>query len=106
MKEFAVEIEEDVTEDALAECIEKGLDVTVWEVKGKPDERLQGRIRYVENFMDEGEFYVFEIKWTNEDSWGMETAYRLIDDRLSYEALTHIRKWQDLGIEFWFAKGE
>lgn len=69
-------------------------------------EKLQGRIRYEENFMGDGEAFIFEIKWTNEKEWGLETAYRCIDDRISWEALAHVRKWMNLGIEFWFAKGD
>lgn len=61
--------------------------------------KLVGRIRYDDNFMGD-EYYLFEIKEIKEEHWKMETAYRLIDDRISYLALAHIRKWQDLGIEF------
>ena len=41
--------------------------------------KLEGRIRYEENWRDEGEYYIFEIKWSNEgeDAWGLDTAFRL-----------------------------
>lgn len=64
---------------------------------------VRGRIRYDENFMNEGEFYVFELANGKEDEWTLETAYKLVEDRVSYEALTHIRNWQNLGIDFYFA---
>lgn len=65
--------------------------------------KLQGRIRYEENYMNNGEYYVFEIKHSDEKEWELDTAYKLIDDRLSYEALTKIREWQRLDIDFYFA---
>ena len=69
--------------------------------------KIYGRIRYEEDFMNRGEHYVFEIKSNHPDSeWGLETAYPLIDDRISYQALTHIREWIGRGIEFQFGDWE
>ena len=67
--------------------------------------KLVCRIRYEENWNGRGEHFIFENKWTNEgdDEWGLDTAYKLIDDRISYQALTKIRQLIDLGIEFYFA---
>ena len=64
--------------------------------------RLQGRIRYEENYMDSGEHFIFELKYEDEEEWGMCKAFPLKDDIIHYTALTQIREWQDLGIEFWF----
>lgn len=64
--------------------------------------RLEGRIRYAEDWNGRGEHFVFETKWSNEKEWGLDTAYRLIDDNLHYTALTKIREWQRLGISFRF----
>ena len=72
--------------------------------------KLEGRIRYEENWRDEGEYYIFEIKWSNEgeDAWGLDTAFKLLDYRdepaavISYRALTKIREWQNLGIDFYW----
>ena len=73
---------------------------------------LEGRIRYDENYMDDGEHYVFEIKWSSENNWGMEKAFRLVEDNrvtgddkyvlIHYQALTQIREWMELGIKFHF----
>lgn len=65
--------------------------------------KLQGRIRYVEDWHGRGEHYLFEVKWSDEKEWGLDTAYGLIEDAIHYTALTKIREWQNLGIEFWFA---
>ena len=73
-------------------------------------QKLQGRIRYVEDWNGQGEYFVFETKWSNEQDWGLDTAFKLLDygDEkgvvLNYTALTKIREWQKLGIEFWFGK--
>ena len=76
--------------------------ITKEEINMAKKVKLQGRIRYEENFMNNGEYYVFEIKHSDEKEWGLDTAYKLIDDRLSYEALTKIREWQRLDIDFYF----
>lgn len=71
--------------------------------------KLQGRIRYEENWNDWGEHYIFEIKWSDEDEWGLEVAYKLLDYKdhkgavLNYEALTKVREWMRLGVDFYFA---
>lgn len=65
--------------------------------------KLEGRIRYVEDWNGMGEHFVFETKWSNEKDWGLDTAFKLIDDKLSYMALTTVRQWQRLGIEYYFA---
>ncbi|MBQ6483078.1 MAG: hypothetical protein IJI45_18385 [Anaerolineaceae bacterium] len=68
----------------------------------KKKNALIGRIRYVENWHGEGEHYVFELKWENEDEWGLDTAFTLVDDRISYHALTKIREWIKCGVDFYF----
>lgn len=60
---------------------------------------MQARIRYDANWHNEGEHYVFEIKWSNEEEWGLEAAYPLINDCIRYTALTRIREWMKLGIK-------
>ena len=81
-------------------------------------ERKQiGRIRYVENWHDEGEHFVFEWKWDNEPEteWSLESAFPLVDvrdgeyvygegDLIHYTALTKIRDWKKQGIEITFGK--
>ena len=78
----------------------------------KKKAKLQGRIRYVEDWNKQGEHYLFEIKWSDEEEWGLEIACKLWSDEpyggkgeycmLHYTALTKIREWQRLGVEFWF----
>lgn len=72
---------------------------------------LEGRIRYDANYKDKGEYFVFELKWSNESEWGLEKAFPLVkkdedDDEynfIHFTALTAIRQWQNLGIKFYFA---
>lgn len=71
-------------------------------MKKQKEEHLVCRIRYEENYRDDGEHYIFENKWTDEETWGLDTAFKLIDDRISYQALTKIREMQRNGIEFYF----
>ena len=52
---------------------------------------FQARMRYDENWHGQGEHYVFENKWSDEDEWGLDTAFPLVDDRIHYTALTKIR---------------
>ena len=66
--------------------------------------RFECRIRYEENWHDKGEHFVFENRWTDEDVWGLDTAFKLTDDRISYQALTKIRELMKNGIHFYFSK--
>jgi len=72
--------------------------------------RLEGRIRYEEDWGGRGEHFVFETKWSDEDEWGLDTAFKLYDyggDKavvLNYQALTKIREWMNLGIDFHFGR--
>lgn len=63
---------------------------------------LQGRIYYDADWNGHGEHYVFESKRSDENEWGTEVAFKLIDDRLSYQALTQVREWMRLGVDFRF----
>ena len=62
--------------------------------------RLEGRIRYVSNWHDEGEFYLFETRRDGE--WELETAFPIVDDAISYRALVRVREWMRMGIFFYF----
>lgn len=71
--------------------------------------KVQGRIRYVENWeLDPkgGEWYLFEIFRKDTQDWGLDTAYPLSKDgeMINYRALTHVRQWQNLGIDFHFGE--
>lgn len=76
----------------------------------KKKDHLEVRIRYVEDWDGQGEYFVFENKWTNEDEWGLDTAFKLLDyngkkgEVVSYQALTKIRELMKLGIPFRFGK--
>ena len=69
------------------------------------------RIRYVEQYHDLGECFVFEGKWTNEDEWSLDSAFPLVDDAhgnkgvlIHYTALTKIRELTNMKIPFYFSK--
>lgn len=70
--------------------------------------KLECRIRYVEDWRGNGEHYLFENKWTNETEWGLDTAFKLLDYGeekgvvMSYQVLIKIRNMKKLGIEFYF----
>lgn len=80
-----------------------------------PDKaHLECRIRYDENWNGHGEHFVFENKWTNEESWGLDSAIPLISyedgkrivgkgDLLHYTALTKIRELMELDVPFYFS---
>ena len=76
----------------------------------KKKSHLECRIRYDENWRGQGEYFVFENKWTNEgdDAWGLDTAFKLRPngnkegELVHYTALTKIRELQRLGIPFYF----
>lgn len=112
MKNFTVTLQ---IEAPNKEAVEQMIDSMshadrIWDDKivDEDDPVLYGRIRYVENWNNLGEHYLFESKWSNEEDWGLDTAFRLLDYKdskgevLSYQALTKIREWQRLRIQFYF----
>jgi hypothetical protein len=66
----------------------------------KGEKTMQGRIRYDENFMGQGEYYVFEI--FSDGEWSVDTAFKVENDKVSWTALMKISHWQNLGVEFHF----
>lgn len=73
--------------------------------------RLEARICFVDDLENDGEGFVFENKWSDEDEWGMDTLFNLIPqdddpshDLISYQALTKIRELQNMGIDVRFGK--
>ena len=68
--------------------------------------RLIGRIRYVEDWFGRGEHFVFETRWSDEDTWGLDVAYPIKDDKVSYEAIFKLCQWSDLGISFFRGEPE
>lgn len=72
--------------------------------------KLLGRIHYEEDWYGMGEHFVFETKWSNEDEWGLDTAFKLLDYNgeqgavISYQALTKVREWTRLSVDFYFGK--
>jgi len=84
------------------------------EIEDPDKPRLECRIRYDENWCDRGEYYVFENKWTDEEGWGIDSAFPLCSyddgklvvgkgDLVNYQALTKVRELLKLGIRFYFA---
>lgn len=74
------------------------------------EKKMIGRIRYEENWMGEGEHFIYEWRWEDEDEWQFEASAPLCSwengnlvtgkgDFLNYSALTHIRKWTNLGFK-------
>lgn len=67
--------------------------------------KIIGRIRYEKNWNNDGEYYVFEWKYEDEDEnqWTTERAAKLYNfgeykDMIHYTALTQIREWNKIGI--------
>ncbi len=71
-------------------------------IRGEEDRELVCRIRYEEDFCGRGEYFVFETKWSDEDGWGLDTAFPIREGRIHYTALTKIRELQSLGVRFYF----
>lgn len=78
----------------------------------KNEKKMVGRISYVENWHNEGEHFVFEWKFKNEDDskWNFECAAPLCDlkdgklvtgsgEMIHFTALTKIREWKKIGID-------
>lgn len=66
-------------------------------------ERPECRIRYCEKDQDGDECYVFEIRQNDKEEFGFSKSFRLIDDRISYQALTEVRELMKLGYDVRFA---
>lgn len=61
------------------------------------------RIRYCERDQDGHECYIFEVRQSDEKEYDFAKSFRLIDDRISYMALTEIRELIKLGYSITFA---
>ena len=82
-------------------------------IKDLDERHFEERIRYVEDWHGEGEHYVFEGKHSDEEDWGLDTAFKLFDldykghhedgVLISYQALTKIRELRKMGVPFHFA---
>ena len=66
-------------------------------------EKPECRIRYCEKDQDGDECYIFEIRQSRGEEYGFSKSFRLIDDRLSYQALTEVRELLKLGYDIHFA---
>lgn len=88
----------------------------IWddEIVDEDDRRFECRIRYDENYCGEGEHFVFENKWTDEEEWGLDSAFPLVNfengkiargegELIHYTALTKIRELMHLGVHFYFS---
>lgn len=62
---------------------------------------IEGRIRYDENWLGQGEHYVYEIRQKGEE-WSLECAFPVINNAVHYEAITRIREWMKLGVDIHF----
>lgn len=61
------------------------------------------RIRYCERDQDGHECYIFEIRQNSAEEFDIAKSFRLVDDRISYMALTEIRELTKLGYSITFA---
>lgn len=92
-----------------------GDSVFVRRIRDEDERRYEVRISYEEDWHGEGEHFVFEGKWSDEEEWGLDTAFKLLDFRnekgfpieqnvlLNYQALTKIRELIRSGIYFYFS---
>lgn len=96
------------TLDSWIDCLPHAENIFECDIECEDDNKLECRIRYDENYMNNGEHYVFENKWTNEEEWGLDTAFKLYDhdgkkgDLINYQALTKIRDLRKMGISYYF----
>lgn len=66
------------------------------------DERPQCRIRYCEKDDSGKECYIFEIRQSHDEEFGFSMSFALVNDMLSYKALTQIRELKRMGYEVFF----
>lgn len=69
----------------------------------KKMERPECRIRYCEKDPDGCECYIFEIRQSGEEEFALAKSFYLIDDMISYMALTEIWELTRLGYTITFA---
>ena len=80
------------------------------QIKDHDAKHYEERIRYDEDWNGNGEHFVFEGKWSDEDDWGLDLAFTLFDYKeekgalMSWKALSKIRDLMNLGIDFRFGK--
>ena len=66
-------------------------------------EKPECRIRYCEKDQDGDECYIYETRQDEGEEFGLSKSFRLIDDRISYQALTELRELMRLGSGIHFA---
>ena len=84
-----------IAEETLGTFLDDMIEQTV-----KEDCKPECRGRYIQN--NEGEWYNFEIRQNEDDNFGLDTSFRLVDGRLNYQALTKIRELMKLGYRIYF----
>lgn len=89
---------EQIANDVLEETLEDIIDDAMYE-----EERPQCRIRYCEKDAEGNECYIFEIRQDHNEEFGFCMSFRLINDMLSYQALTQIRELKKMGYDIYFA---
>ncbi len=78
----------------------------IWDVDIiDPDaKRFEERIRYDKDWCGQGEHFVFEGKYTDEDEWSLDMAFPVVDDNIHYTALTKVRELLWCGTPFHFKR--
>lgn len=84
-----------IAEETLGTFLDDMIEQTV-----KEDCKPECRVRYIQN--NEGEWYNFEIRQNEDDNFGLDTSFQLVDGRLNYQALTKIRELMKLGYRIYF----
>lgn len=75
--------------------------------------KLEGRIRYVRDWYGDGEHFLFELRRRGESEWSLDAAFPLVSyvdgdpvtgegKLINFRALTKVREWMRMGIEFYF----
>ena len=85
----------DIAFDTLGAYLEDIVDDAVYEMQ-KPE----CRVRYEKK--DDKEWYIFENRQNEEEEFGLDMAFELRDDMVSYQALTKVRELLRRGYDIRF----
>lgn len=63
--------------------------------------KMQAKLVYKEDFLHEGEHYCIYLKRSDEpdSEWGLDTAYRVIDGKISAGLAKHLQELLYMGYE-------
>ena len=63
--------------------------------------KMQAKLVHNEKFLDGGEYYCIYLKRSDEpdSEWGLDTAYRVTDGKISAELANHLQELLYMGYE-------